>query len=56
MEYRDIFNAFREKFGVEESKFIFDVRETCPMIFHIDGREILGSVFRDEILFYELIE
>lgn len=55
MEYTDIVNAFEKKFGVGESMFIYDVRETCPMIFHIDGREILGSVFRDEILFYELI-
>ena len=55
MDYKDIVDAFENKFGIEERMFIYDVRETLPMIFHINEREILGSVYKDEILFYELI-
>ena len=60
MEYNDIIKAFMEKYNFtkkdcEELIFKLDVRETKPMVFRFDGREILGSVFKDEIRFYERV-
>ena len=56
MDYRDILFAFERKFDVEEKDISFDVRETCPMIFKFNGREILGSAFKGKIYFYEKMD
>ena len=56
MDYADILNAFEEKFNIKTDSFIYNVVKHRPMIFYIDGEEILGGIFKNEIYFYRKID